>query len=43
MAGRHTEDDVSAEEQQLLIPCPFFQDIDFVEGILQAMYPLEEE
>jgi hypothetical protein len=37
------QDDVSAEEQQLLLPCPFIQDIDFVEGILQAMYPLFQD
>jgi hypothetical protein len=37
------EDDVSAEEQKLLLACPCFQDIDLVEGIQQAMSPLEEE
>jgi hypothetical protein len=32
MAGRHMQDDVSAEEQQLLLAFPPFQDIYFVEG-----------
>jgi hypothetical protein len=40
LGRRHTEDDVSAEEQQLFLPCPFFQDIDLMEGIWQAMSPL---
>ncbi len=43
LGGRHTEDDVSAEEEQLLLAFPSFQDIDLVEGIREAMSPLEEE
>ncbi len=43
MCGRHTQNDVYAEEQQLLFAFPSFQDIDLVEGIQQAMSPLEEE
>ncbi len=40
LGGRHSEDDVSAEEQQLLLAFPSFQDINFVESIRQAMSPL---
>ena len=43
LVGRYTEDDFSAEEQQLLLAFPSFQDIDFVEGIRQEMSPLEEK
>jgi hypothetical protein len=37
------QDDVSAEEQQLLLTCPFFLDIDLVEGIRQVMSPLFQD
>ncbi len=43
LGGRHTVDDVSAIEQQLLLAFPSFQEIDLVEGIRQAMSPLFQD